>query len=542
MSIQLPNSGPLPPIPPIANLHDWQRAACEFVKSHSGAGLFLDCGMGKTLVTLEALYESPTAIDYLEADSTTLRVWDQTLVIGPKAVMQSTWQSEIEKFGFPFKCGSLMNPPGKTPTGKPRKSWKPGEREALLAAIANPRGPFNEPYRIWFINRDNIDRLCKEWLPLAADGSGKRFWPFRTVVLDEAQSFKNPDATRTKWLMKLRKEKSKEFVGSIERVIELTGTPTPHSIMDIWSLAFLLDRGERLENSFRKFKAMYFNAISHGSYAAGNKFTEYQLKPDSLRQIYGKLSDVVISVNSSVLPSLPEVIFNDIVVTLSDTERNTYNNLRDNMAYEFADGSWTDPSRIVTASNAGVLAARLSQLASGSAYAADGSVINVHERKLEALDSIVENTTTPIVVAYNFRCDKDRICEHFQNRKSERTGKPFVVEVSDGTSAMIERWNAGLIDLLLLQPSSSGFGINLQHGGHTFVWYTLPWSAEQYEQANARLYRQGQTHPVIIHRIITEDTIDQHIDDVLKRKVSQQNGLLSAVQLSLQSHSPLPQY
>lgn len=495
------------------NLLPHQRLACNFVKNIPYTGLFLPTGSGKTCTILETLYElNPT---------------HNVLILGPKPVMTATWIDEIEKWNFPFRVESLfLNEKGKKLSAEKR-------HEKYQSVVEGDPS-------IYFLNYELVGDLIDN-LPKVGR---KKVWPFPTVIIDEAQAFKSPSSKRFKQLKKMRPY--------MERVIELTGTPAPNGFIDLWSLIYLLDQGERLGKTLTEYRGKYF--FAQGQTRDG--------KPFGWTPLYGAeefisnlISDITISIDN-IGDIMPEVTYNDIKLKLSPEEKALYKEMvkekvlifledtkKENSEYVHKPASNDDliipskdeslPDGVIEheaiAVNAAVLSAKLSQLASGAIYV-DGTntdFIKVHERKLDETVSIINNAGSPVIVAYHFKSDMKMLLERFEKEGIE-------AKVLDGSREMIHDWNEGKIPVLLLQPASSGHGLNLQYGGYTLIWYTLPWSLEHYIQTNARLIRQGQTKPVFIHQLMVEGTVDTKINAALKRKKISQDILLDAVKQTIE--------
>lgn len=449
-------------------LKDYQEYAKNFILTHPYCGLFLDMGLGKTLITLSALYEENPN-------------W-HVLVIAPKSIAVSSWLDEIEKWGFPFRTKSFMiNDKGKKLSRKKRL-----ERYAEV---------LSDPPTMYFISDDLINDLIEN-IPT-------KTWPFPTVIIDELQTFKSYSSNRFKALQKIRPQ-IRQFIG-------LTGTPTPNSLMDLWPEIYLMDMGNRLGHTISWYRDTFFNP---GLYMNGYPVS-WTLKQDSEAEIYRRISDLVISEKNPDV-KLPEITYNDIHVSMTEDELKLYKQFVRDKVLELDDAE-------VTAANAGVLQMQLSQLASGTIYTdEDHNYKIIHEHKLEQCDYIIENATSPVIIAYRFQADKKQLLNHFSNAVA-----------FDGSPDMIHTWNRGEIPILLFQPASNCRGLNLQQGGHTLIWYSLPWSLEQYVQTNKRLHRRGQTHPVIIHHILTEQTIDDKVLNTLNKKDEREQRLLDSVTVNI---------
>ena len=462
--------------PQWAPLRDHQRLACDFALDHPRCGLFLPIGTGKSLTTLETLYElNPSC---------------HVLIVGPKPVMRSTWIDEIEKWGYPFRTKSLTTGPrGGTLT----KTKRLKRYEEI----------FHDPPTVYFINRDLIVDLVDN-MPVR---NGRIIWPFPYVVLDEAQAFKNYSSQRFKAIKKVSP--------AISRLIELTGTPSPNGLMDLWSLIYLIDGGMRLGRTITEYRNRYFNAHLLPS----SRVFVYTLKRGMAPVIHDRIKDVVISVEG-IESKLPPVTYDDRIVTLSDVELSVYQQLEQDLMLEFIDGDTT------FCANRAVLRGRLAQIASGTIYVNQTNDYKiVHERKLEETLSIVESAGSPVLVAYRFKADRAELMRYLGDNGID-------VRVFDGSRKMVADWNQGCIQVMLVQPASAGAGLNLQDGGLTLVWYSIPENLEYYQQTNGRLYRTGQKHPVFIHHLLANVAVERRIMQAIVNKQSTEDALLDAVRVT----------
>ena len=403
--------------------YPYQRYAQEQIIEHPAIGLFLDMGLGKTVITLSALRE-------LKYDRWCV---NKTLVIAPKKVAEDTWQHEAQKWQH-LRSLRVIGVLG-TAT----------QRAAALAADAD----------IYVINRENTQWLVERY---------GRAWPFDTVVLDESSSFKNHQAKRFRALRTVRPR--------INRIIELTGTPNPHGLMDLWSQIFLLDGGQRLGKTISVYRDMYFYPDKR------NRTTIFSYAPkDGAEQaIIKSISDICISMKASDYLDLPDLIYEDIPVVLDDKAQKDYRKLEREAVLHIDEDT-------ITAANAASLSGKLLQLCNGAVYDTNREVVEVHDCKIEALLEAVEALNGQhAVICYYFNHDRDRLVNALA-----KTG--LRVRVYHGTKDK-DDWNAGEIDLLLIQPASCGFGLNLQDGGHHIIWFGLTWNLEEYQQANKRLQRQ----------------------------------------------------
>ena len=456
-------------------LHDYQNFAKNFVMTHPYCGLFLKMGLGKTGIVLEALWELNPA--------------EHVLIIAPKTIAKCTWVNEIKKWQIGVRTKSLIvNQRGKQLTKK--------KREAIFDEI------LNDPPTVYFINRELVTTLVKRF-------PGNK-WPFRTVIIDESQSFKSYSSERFKAMKKVRP--------FISRLILLTGSPTPKGLEDLWSQIWLLDMGMRLGPNITTYRDTYFRP---GLIVNGYPVT-YIPKYGAEDQIYHRISDLVISMKNKYI-QLPPLTFNPIYIDMEQDEIDMYKELMKTNVLELEDG------QEIEAVNAAVLSAKLSQMASGAIYtnAKKHEYTIIHKHKLEVCEYILNNTPDNVLIAYHFQSDRDMLIKYL-------TEIGLTPTVFDGSPEMELAWNRKEIPILLLQPASCGFGLNLQDGGSTLIWYTLPWSLEEYEQTNARIYRQGQQNPVIIHQLMTNHTIDTKILKALEQKDLSQSRLIDAVEATIQ--------
>lgn len=486
------------------SLHPYQQQVKDFILTRPHCGIFLQMGLGKTLISLSALND-------LYA---TNQITGHTLVIAPKNIARSTWIDEIEKWNFKFPYKSLIV----NENGKPLSKKK--REELYLEALTAPP-------TVYFINRELIVNLIDFYIDRKVKPNGRynfqQGWIFENIIIDEFQSFKSYNSERFKAL-KFANER-----GLIRRLIGLTGTPTPNGLEDLWAEMFLIDNGARLEKNITKYRRRFFN---EGRYVNGYPI-EYIPKPGAEEVIYGLIKDVTISLKNTML-QLPPLTYNDVYVHMTDSERKLYKSMARTNVLDI------DEFTTITAANSAVLSAKLSQMASGAIYLPtdDTNPLKIkhsvpeyaiiHKQKLEQLEYLINNTDSPVLVAYHFQSDYDMILNYFAGIKD---AKP--VTLFDGSPEMIHAWNNKQIPVMLIQPASAGFGLNFQEGGHTLVWYTIPWSLEEYLQTNARIYRQGQTQPVVIHRLLTENTIDKRILDCILQKDANEENLLNAVELAI---------
>lgn len=448
--------------------YNYQDHAEKHIIENPYCGLFLEMGLGKTVTTL-------MAIDYLMYQE--LEV-NKVLVIAPLRVADSTWSAEIEKWDHlrHLKYSKVLGSAAK--------------RKAALKAKAD----------IYIINRENV-----AWL-IAQYGSA---FPFDMVVIDELSSFKSAKSIRFKALKMVRP--------LINRVVGLTGTPSPNSLIDLWSQIYLLDMGERLGKFIGHYRRNYFTPGQTNGHVVYN----YKLKQTSEEAIYNKISDICISMKARDYLELPERINRNVDILLSEKDRFRYEDFEKKMVLEFMD------DEEISVANAAGLSNKLLQFANGAVYNENKEVKELHKEKLNALEEIVECANgKPVLVFYSFKHDYNRIMKHLKKYK------PKKLENNDD----IENWNKGKIQLMLAHPASCGHGLNLQAGGNIIVWFGLNWSLELYQQANARLDRQGQTQNVIVHHLVTKGTIDEDVLAALSNKAVGQDALMNAVKARIKKY------
>ena len=447
--------------------HDYQAYAIDYIETHPIAAVLLDMGLGKTSITLTAIFD--LLFDSFEVH--------RVLVIAPLRVARDTWTAEVDKWDH------LQNLICSVAVGTE------AERKAALMRQAD----------IYIINRENVQWLIEE--------SGIPF-TFDMIVIDELSSFKNHNTKRFKSLLKVRPK--------VSRIVGLTGTPASNGLMDLWAEFRILDMGQRLGRFITKYRTDYFMPDKRN----GQIIYSYKPLPYAEDAIYRKISDITISMKSTGHLQMPELVSSEYVVRLSDSEQEDYENLKRELVLTIPDGE-------ITAANAASLSGKLCQLANGAIYDDAGDVHNIHDRKLDALEDIIEAANgNPVLVAYWFKHDYDRI--------SERLKKCHIPFSKLDTSDSIRRWNNGEIPVALIHPASAGHGLNLQSGGSTLVWFGLTWSLELYQQTVARLWRQGQTSKtVVVQHIITKGTIDERIVKALRNKERTQSALIDAVKADL---------
>lgn len=440
--------------------HAYQQQAIEHVLNNEATGLFLDMGLGKTVITLTALEEL------------LLNCFDvsRVLVIAPKRVAEDTWSREADKWAHLRHL---------------RISKVLGTEKQRIAGLAAPA-------HIYVTNRENVPWLVKHL------GKG---WFFDMVVIDELSSFKSSGSQRFRALRKVRPK--------VQRIVGLTGTPAPNSLIDLWAQVFLLDRGARLGETVGGYRRRWFTPGR--SDPSRHIVFDWRLKAGAAEEIEDELRDICISMKAKDYLSLPKRIDNVVEVHLSSKDRKQYKELEKELLLELAEGD-------VVAENAAALMGKLLQYAQGAVYDEDKAVHELHSAKLDALADVIEEAHgQPVLVFYNFKHDLSRIQKRFKQ-----------AETLDGEN-QIAKWNAGEIPLLLAHPASAGHGLNLQDGGHIVVWFGLTWSLELYQQANARLDRQGQKQAVIVHHLIAAGTADERVLEILQKKEQGQDALLRAL-------------
>jgi SNF2 family DNA or RNA helicase len=447
--------------------HDYQQYASDFIETHLEAAILLACGLGKTIITL-------TAVLNLLFDSFEVR---KVLVIAPLRVARDTWPAEIGKWDHL----QLL-----------RASVAVGSTVERIEALRTKAD-------MYIINRENVQWLIEESaLP----------FDFDMVIVDELSSFKNHRSKRFKALMKRRP--------GIRRIVGLTGTPASNGLIDLWAQFKLLDKGVRLGRFIGSYRDAYFTPDKRN----GQIVFSYKPAPGAEERIYQAIEDITISMKAQDHIRMPELVSTEYRITLSDDERNVYEKLRKDLVLDSSGGQ-------VTASNAASLSGKLLQLANGAVYTDEGSIIALHDRKLDALEDLIEAANgQSVLVAYWFKHDLQRITERL-----EKLGLSFSTLDS---SESIQEWNEGNLPVGLIHPASAGHGLNLQSGGNCLIWLGHTWSLELYQQTVARLWRQGQqSETVVVQHIITKHTIDERIMRVLSGKAQTQDALIEAVKAEL---------
>ena len=446
--------------------HDYQSYATRFILDHPVAAILLQLGLGKSVITLTAMQELFHRGEIRKA-----------LVIAPLRVARDTWPEEIRKWDhlrgmtYSVAVGSA------------------DERRMALAVSS----------QITLINRENV--------PWLVEHLGKRF-DYDMVVIDELSSFKNWEAKRFRSLMKVRP--------SVKRIVGLTGTPSPNGYMDLFAEYRVLDMGQRLGRFITHYRDEFFVPDKWG---CGQVFS-WKLRPGAAEEIYRRIGDITVSMKSVDHLKMPECVYNRVPVHMDEREERLYETLKEDLFLRVLS---KDGIKEIDAKNASVLCNKLSQMANGAVYTDDGKAAHIHDRKLDALEDLIEAANgNPLLVAYWYQHDIDRIRQRFPGVR--------VLKSSDD----IRDWNAGKITVAAIHPASAGHGLNLQAGGSTLVWFGLTWSLELYQQTNARLWRQGQkAEIVVIHHLVTEGTIDERILQALKNKDRSQESLIDAVRAQI---------
>ncbi|WP_395754162.1 SNF2-related protein [uncultured Megasphaera sp.] len=447
-------------------LRPYQQYAANLIMEKPAVGLFLDMGMGKTATTLYAVKE--LLYDYFDVQ--------HVLVIAPLRVAETTWSDECREWE---QLQDLSVVP-------------------VIGSLKQREKALRMPADIHTINRENVP-----WMV----GYYGKDWPFDMVVLDESSSFKNHQSQRFRALKRVRPR--------IRRLVELTGTPAPNGLMDLWSQLFLLDGGKRLEKTITAYRRRWFYPA--GGY--GHVVYNYEPKPGACDEIYQAISDICVSMKAKDYISLPPVLYNSVKIALPAAARQKYKQLEKDLVLSLGNDD------TIVASTAAVLSSKLLQMASGAVYDENGEVTELHRAKIEALAEIAEvNTNKPILVFYWFRHDLERLQKAFPKARQLKGAQD------------IRDWNDGKIPMLLVHPASAGHGLNLQKGGSLIVWFSMTWSLELYQQANKRLHRSGQTRTVVIHHLVAEGTIDEDVMKALQEKRQGQDSMLEAVKARIREY------
>lgn len=437
--------------------YSYQEYALKFILNSKAAGIFLDCGLGKTVITLTAIAE--LMHNRFEIS--------KALVIAPLRVAENVWDVEAKKWDHlkHLRVAKVLG----------------SEKKRIQALASNAD--------IYVINRENTKWLVDYY---------KKDWPFDMLVLDELSSFKSHRAKRFKALRKVRP--------LCKRVVGLTGTPAPNGLIDLWAQVYLLDSGQRLGKTISGYRERYFLPDKRNQHV----IFSYKPKEGAEEAIYKKLSDICISMKNRDYLTLPERMDNILEINLPPKVLEQYRQLERDLLLPLLEGD-------IVAGSAAVLTNKLLQITGGAVYDEGKKVQILHDEKLKALEDLVEAANgKPVLVYYNYRHELERI------------QKQFLCRVLD-TAKDMEDWNKGEIPVMLAHPASAGHGLNLQNGGSTIIWFGLPWSLELYQQANARIHRQGQKNTVVVHHLVAKETIDEDVMQVLAKKQAGQEALLQAV-------------
>lgn len=444
--------------------HEYQQYATDFIIKNPTAAVFLKMGLGKSVIALTAILE--LCLERFEIS--------RVLVIAPLRVARDTWPAEIQKWDH----------------------LKDLTYSVAVGTANERRAALRQKTFVHIINRENV-----QWL---IEDSGIP-WQYDMVVIDELSSFKSHQSKRFKSLMKARP--------GIRRMVGLTGTPSSNGLMDLWSEFRVLDMGKRLGRFITHYREQFFEPDRRN----GMQVFSYRPRAGAEREIYRRIGDITISMRSADYLKMPECVMNTVPVKLNSTEFEVYEEMESKMVTEL-DGVEID------AVNAAALTGKLCQLANGAIYTPDGNTVFFHERKLDALEDLIEGANgKPVLVAYWYKHDLARIQERFKVRELK-------------SSKDITDWNAGKIPVAVIHPASAGHGLNLQAGGSTLIWFGLTWSLELYQQTNARLWRQGQqAETVVIHHIITRGTVDEDVMQSLSEKDRSQAALMRAVRARVEA-------
>jgi len=449
-------------------LHAYQEQAVDHIFNHNKCGLFLDMGLGKTVSTLTAI----NRLIYEEVEVS------KVLVIAPKRVAESVWKQEVTQWPH------LQHLKVSVVTGN----------------AMNRNKALQEKADIYTIGRDNVQWLCAQY-----GGSGL---PFDMLVIDESSSFKNHASKRFKALKLVH----------FNRVVLLTGTPAPNSLIDLWPQIYLLDKGERLGRTIGAFRSDFFTPGRSNGHIVYN----YSITKGSDARIHEAIADICMSMKAKDYLNLPERINNNIKLEMPETLRRSYKAFEREKVLEIFE---TDAQ--ITSANAAALSNKLLQFANGAVYDSEKDTHEIHNLKLEALEEILESANgKPVLVAYTYKSDADRIEQYLKAYKPKRLE----------TDADILKWNKGEIQLLMMHPASGGHGLNLQAGGNIIVWFGQTWSLELEQQFNARLDRQGQKQRVIVNKLILKGTMDEDVIAAQERKEKGQNALMEAVKAKIKQY------
>ena len=455
------------------NLHNYQVACINHIIKNPFCGIFLDMGLGKTVSTLTAV--NALKYDYCEVS--------RILVIAPKRVTETVWQEEAEKW----------------------EHLKHLTFSKIIGSELKRKAALQEKADIYLISRDNVQWLC------ALYGS---ILPFDMVVIDELSSFKSFKSLRFKALRSARPY--------LKRLVGLTGTPAPNSLIDLWPQIYLMDLGTRLERTITRYREKYFRPGRMNGAVVYN----YKLLDESEKLIHEKIKDICISMRADDYLTLPERIDNYIKIPMPAALKKQYEDFEKDKILELVETS-DDDTTAISVVNAAALSNKLLQFANGAIYDENRNVHPIHELKLEALKEIIEDADDkPVLVAWTYQFDRDRIKEYFKKLKPRELKTP----------QDIKDWNAGKVQLMLAHPASAGHGLNLQAGGNIIVWYGQTWSLELYQQFNARLHRQGQKNGVIVNHLILQGSHDEDVILALQAKNRTQEALMNSIKAKIKKY------
>ncbi len=447
--------------------HPYQAYCISRLLSDPALGLLLDMGLGKTVITL-------TAINELQYNRFQV---GRVLIVAPKKVAEATWQKEASKWDH----------------------LRHLRFASVLGSAAKRIQALHSPADIWVVNRENVPWLVEYY---------RNAWPFDMVVLDESSSFKNHKAKRFKALTWVRH--------SIHRIVELTGTPAPNGLLDLWAQIYLLDEGQRLGKKITHFRERYFDPDQRGR----DMVYSYAPKPGADNAIRQLIGDICVSMKAEDYINLPDCLYNDVPVVLDSRAKAAYERLEKDTLLQVAEST-------IDAGSAAVLTGKLLQLCNGAVYDDAGQMVEIHQCKLEAFLEVIESLQgQPVLVFYNFRHDLERL-------EAVLAGTGLRVRRLTGAADEAD-WNGRKIDVLLAHPASCAYGLNLQAGGNHVIWFGLNWSLELYQQANKRLHRQGQTEKVIIHHLVVQGGVDEDVVAALHDKGDTQDRLMAALKARIE--------
>lgn len=451
--------------------YEYQQVAMDWILNKPRCGLFLDMGLGKTVITLTAVQEM---IDDCEVS--------RVLIVAPKKVAETTWSTEAEKWDHlhGLRVVKVL-----------------GTEKQRCAALA-------ERADVYVTGRDNFVWLTGKY-------GGKL--PFDMLVIDELTSFKSPKSERFKAM--------RIAVSGVRRVVGLTGTPAPNGLIDLWAQMYCIDQGERLGKSVTRYREAYFE-----THRWNNIIVRCTVRKGCEEIIRAKIADICLSMQARDYLQLPDLLIHTAAVALSDRVKRQYDRFEREKVLEFQQEHGDEPANVLANSAAGLMN-KLSQFANGAVYDEQGNAHPVHDEKLERLAEIVEAAGSGVLVFYQFKHDAARIME--------KLGKSSSVRMYTGAKDL-DDWNAGRIDVLLAHPASTAYGLNMQQGGHYIVWFGTGWNLEYYQQANARLHRQGQRYPVTVYKLICSGTVDERANAALEGKKSVQQGLLDSLNYLVRKH------